>query len=85
MRIHDALIGVMITGLAALVVVLLATTSSDEPAVGRHVLSTGAHWPPDAPCRPSFMIIGAPKCGTTSMYEYLARHPSVRAPSVKEP
>jgi hypothetical protein len=28
------------------------------------------------PC-PSFLILGAQKCGTTSMYEYLTQHPLV--------
>ena len=27
--------------------------------------------------RPSFFIIGAPKCGTTSLNEYLAQHPQI--------
>lgn len=35
--------------------------------------------------RPSFLIIGAPKCGTTAMYEYLRRHPDVFMPENKEP
>ena len=26
---------------------------------------------------PDFLIIGAPKCGTTSLYGYLAEHPCV--------
>lgn len=28
-------------------------------------------------CRPSFLIIGVGKCGTSSLYYYLAEHPSV--------
>ena len=28
-------------------------------------------------CRPSFLIIGIGKCGTSSLYYYLAAHPSV--------
>lgn len=35
--------------------------------------------------RPNFFVIGAPKCGTTSMYEYLALHPQVYMSPVKEP
>ena len=27
--------------------------------------------------RPDFFIVGAPKCGTTAMYNYLAQHPDV--------
>ena len=30
------------------------------------------------------MIIGAPKCGTTSLFEYLSLHPHIRAPAEKE-
>ncbi len=35
--------------------------------------------------RPNFFIIGAPKSGTTSLYEYLAGHPQVFMAPVKEP
>jgi hypothetical protein len=36
--------------------------------------------------RPDFFIVGAPKCGTTALYEYLKRHPDVFMPRVaKEP
>lgn len=34
---------------------------------------------------PTFLIIGAPKCGTTSVYDYLAQHPQVFMSPVKEP
>lgn len=33
---------------------------------------------------PNFFIIGAPKCGTTTLYEWLGKHPQVHAPH-KEP
>jgi len=33
---------------------------------------------------PSFLIIGAQRCGTTSLYRYLAQHPDVEQPLVKE-
>jgi|SRR5690242_3518862 len=33
---------------------------------------------------PHFLIIGAQRCGTTSLFEYLARHPDVAPPSAKE-
>lgn len=33
---------------------------------------------------PDFFIIGAPKCGTTTLYNWLGRHPEVNAPH-KEP
>lgn len=35
--------------------------------------------------RPNFFIVGAAKCGTTSMYEYLRVHPEVFMPEKKEP
>lgn len=35
--------------------------------------------------RPKFFIIGAPKCGTTSLYYYLQCHPKIFLPKVKEP
>lgn len=35
--------------------------------------------------KPNFFIIGAPKCGTTAMSEYLSSHPSVFMSTPKEP
>jgi hypothetical protein len=35
--------------------------------------------------RPDFFIVGAPKCGTTAMYEYLRQHPQIFMPFHKEP
>jgi hypothetical protein len=34
---------------------------------------------------PNFLIVGAPKCGTTSLYEYLRQHPDVYMSVPKEP
>jgi Sulfotransferase domain len=34
---------------------------------------------------PTFFIIGAPKCGTTSLHAYLDRHPEIGMSSKKEP
>lgn len=34
---------------------------------------------------PDFLIIGAAKCGTTTLHQYLARHPQVGMPRKKEP
>jgi hypothetical protein len=40
----------------------------------------------DPPIRkPNFFIVGAPKCGTTSMANYLSWHPRVFVSAVKEP
>jgi len=33
---------------------------------------------------PNFLIIGAGKCGTTSLYHYLRQHPDVFMSAVKE-
>jgi hypothetical protein len=35
--------------------------------------------------KPNFFIIGAPKCGTTSMHEWLAQHPNIFMSKFKEP
>jgi hypothetical protein len=35
--------------------------------------------------KPDFFIIGAPKSGTTSLYTYLAAHPQIFMPGIKEP
>ncbi|MEO0602105.1 MAG: sulfotransferase domain-containing protein [Myxococcota bacterium] len=34
---------------------------------------------------PDFFVLGAVKCGTTSMYRYLAQHPDLFLPRAKEP
>jgi len=34
--------------------------------------------------RPTFLIIGAQKSGTTALYKYLSHHPNVVAPDIKE-
>lgn len=35
--------------------------------------------------RPDFFIVGAPKCGTTALHEYLGAHPGVFFSPLKEP
>jgi hypothetical protein len=35
--------------------------------------------------KPNFFIVGAPKCGTTALYEYLRPHPNIFMAPVKEP
>jgi hypothetical protein len=35
--------------------------------------------------KPNFFIVGAPKCGTTALYEYLRLHPNIFMPELKEP
>jgi hypothetical protein len=34
---------------------------------------------------PNFYIVGAPRCGTTSVWAYLKKHPQVFLPKIKEP
>jgi Sulfotransferase domain len=38
-----------------------------------------------AAVRPNFFIVGAPKCGTTALYEYLRPHPNIFLSRHKEP
>src|SRR3712207_1725922 len=40
---------------------------------------------PDRTVMPNCIIIGAPRSGTTSLYEYLNTHPDVYMSPVKEP
>lgn len=35
-------------------------------------------------CLPDFLVIGANKCGTTTLYNYLVEHPSIESASKKE-
>lgn len=35
--------------------------------------------------KPDFFIVGAPRCGTTSLYRYLGQHPQVYMAECKEP
>jgi len=35
--------------------------------------------------KPDFFIVGAPKCGTTSLHDYLDQHPDIFMSPVKEP
>lgn len=35
--------------------------------------------------RPNFFIVGASRCGTTSMHSYLSAHPDIYMPAYKEP
>ena len=41
--------------------------------------------PASRPAPPDFAIVGAPKCGTTALYSYLAAHPDVAMSARKEP
>lgn len=37
-----------------------------------------------AGAKPTFLIIGAFKCGTTSLHHYLSQHPDIQMPALKE-
>lgn len=55
--------------------------------VGESVFLSHSGPRPSAPAvrTPSIFVVGAPKCGTTSMYSYLGQHPEVFTPDIKEP
>lgn len=58
-------------------------TPSDTSSPAPSARATSA---PDSLRGPNFFIVGAPKCGTTSLYTYLSSHPDVFfPPDVKEP
>ena len=42
------------------------------------------NWKPHKKQAPDFLIIGAGKCGTTSLYSYLGNHPQILLPNNKE-
>jgi tetratricopeptide (TPR) repeat protein len=45
---------------------------------------TNMEWDFERGCDPNFIIIGAPRCGTTSLYRYLTSHPQVLPAAEKE-
>jgi hypothetical protein len=47
--------------------------------------SGGANEDVSAPRLPTFLVIGQPKSGTTSLYQYLCMHDDFRDPLIKEP
>lgn len=48
-------------------------------------MSVGGRGPSSASPRPDLFIVGAFKCGTTALYDYLRQHPQVYLPFHKEP
>jgi hypothetical protein len=81
----------------AVVHVVSATVTSGDHSLGMMNTSKAAvrrlavddltvlrEWAPTVPCKPSFMVIGGPKCGSTSLFEYLEAHPQVHRPAEKE-
>jgi hypothetical protein len=59
---------------------------SRRPAVDalRRAVRSARAWAATPGALPGFLIIGAQRCGTTSLHSYLAAHPQVRAASGKE-
>ncbi|KAJ8601246.1 hypothetical protein CTAYLR_003253 [Chrysophaeum taylorii] len=55
-----------------------AITCRDQPYRGRPCDDDHGR------CKPSFLIIGVGKCGTSSLYYYLTDHPSVKAAAQKQ-
>ena len=59
-----------------------------NPCIGQRVLNRTRRGYRDATSGvrllPSFLIIGAARAGTTSLYSYLVQHPAVRSPTHKE-
>lgn len=53
-------------------------------AISKIPALANAHWPERKSASLNFIIIGAPKCGTTSLFGYLARHPQAICPHTKE-
>lgn len=56
-----------------------------SPNSGSHRAAPTVSNDKDARLRPNFFIVGAPKCGTTALYTYLAQHPDIYMPRRKEP
>jgi Sulfotransferase domain len=49
------------------------------------IKQTGTEGAPETGALPDFVIIGAPKCGTTFLYHLLTKHPHVEPAAFKEP
>src|SRR5579871_6132354 len=49
------------------------------------VRESAAGYPSEAARKPDFFIVGAAKCGTTTLYAHLKGHPEVFMPDLKEP
>lgn len=61
----------------ALAFFMRSCSSREQPWGGVPCLGAGQ-------CRPSFLIIGVGKCGTSSLYYYLTDHPKVKGASQKQ-
>lgn len=61
---------------------MVVTAASPQPRAASD--QAPLRWPCPDRLRPSAVIIGAQKCGTTSLFKYLREHPRIRAPRTKE-
>lgn len=61
------------------------TRSSDKRKLVRALISPYTALTSSLRAMPEFIIIGAAKCGTTSLYNYLIEHPNVKSAFQKEP
>ena len=59
-------------------------TSCYENTMIKHPHLAELDWQQDSHNQPDFIIIGATKCGTTSLFSYLSQQPQVLAPHKKE-
>jgi hypothetical protein len=57
---------------------LLTYRNKEEQWIGKRIIKHNKHSAPD------FMIIGVAKAGTTSLFQYLAQHPNIVIPTIKE-
>jgi len=58
---------------------------ADSLKVAYEELMKSSKWAPCLRQVPNFVIIGAMKCGTTSLYDYICQHPKVIRARQKEP
>ena len=59
-------------------------TSSYNKAIAAYPQLAEREWLSQKKQGPDFIIIGAAKCGTTSLYQYLSSHPQILVPHKKE-
>ena len=62
----------------------MSTAAERAAFLAQHAERPPTSWPEGRPCKPSFLLIGAPKSGSTSLYQYLVHHPRVQPPAMKE-
>jgi len=62
----------------------MSTAAERAAFLAQHAERPPTSWPEGLPCKPSFLLIGAPKSGSTSLYQYLVHHPRVQPPAMKE-